>query len=777
MKHLARKKIIWGIHMLKHMFLLVVIIGFVLPAVAAPPLPREPMPKPTLPGTFQGVPKPSIHIGTRPKFNPSNIGALPDLKIVRVTSRINSRVAGICRAGRKDRPGSSIPVLNFDLVVKNVGRGTAYMDRYGVILSAQTMDFRERVFDTNKRYQGGTGGPGHFQGPHGPQPWLLVRMGQIAPGATFTAHAGLGIGRTNSRFTIARMNELAGQTHRFRIKLTSYGSPGLKESNTRNNTYIVRYTFPRNFCKKNEARVHGGVTQPVAALPDFLITKLTPPNSFSCSAQGGRIAMGFFHGKIQIKNRGGNPTYTAAEATTHSNLTLARLIRVPGTRLRFRLTGGIKYRDMPKAGQTIRRSFAIGLWDDSKTNGQASAADLSKAMQWLRGRTVSLPIQLNGLRRSDLVGKPMLEGNTRNNTSILRVTFSNRLCQNLDTQSGSTPVPIHPTSSHITGFQFSGGKACVSPRGVFVVKGSAFGNSADGRTIKLGGNGLSVNLAIKSWNNRTIRVQLSRTARLQYHKNYWVRILAPAVAGSARTLSNLKLGVALCSPSVHVGGAGSSGSPGEGSEYVMLESSVSDITLVATAVPLPPGRRPGRLQHGYDVKITAKVAVKNTGRVPSLARPMTISLHQNVRSRDLYHSGMISVRRVAGDSNSHLSINIPALSMGRSYSKVITFAHLPHRLWDGDDYTRGGMFGTSQSHVHYAILSGYSCKQTIDLGRHGTLHPAGANVTISTSMPKTGNVDPTPMVVMSDEITSRGGGWFGRILGDPNYEIHCKTLY
>ncbi len=436
MKYLTPKKIIWGMHMLKHMLLFPAIIGFVLPVMAAPPLPREPMPKPTLPGSFQGTPKLPVHIGTRPKFDPPNIGALPDLKIVRVTPRINSRVAGICRAGRKDRPGSSIPVLNFDLVVKNVGRGTAYMDRYGVILSAQTMDFRERVFDTNKRYQGGTGGPGHFQGPHGPQPWLLVRMGQVAPGATFTAHAGLGIGRTNSRFTIARMNELAGQTHRFRIKLTSYGSPGLKESNTRNNTYIVRYTFPRNFCKKNEARVHGDVTQAVARLPDFLITKLTPPNTFACSVQGGHIAMGFFHGKMKIENRGGNPTYAAAEATTLSNLTLARLIRVPGTRLRFRLTGGIRYRDMPKAGQTAHGSFAVGLWNDSKTNGQASAADLSKAMQWLRGRTVSLPIQLNGPRRADLVGKPMLEGNTRNNTSILRLTFPRRLCRNLTSSIG-----------------------------------------------------------------------------------------------------------------------------------------------------------------------------------------------------------------------------------------------------------------------------------------------------------------------------------------------------
>ncbi len=223
------------------------------------------------------------------KNNPSNIGALPDLKIVRVTPRINSRVAGMCRTGRKGRPDSSVEVLNFDLVVKNVGRGTAYMDRYGVILSAQTTDFHERVFDTSKLYQGGTGGPGHFQGPHGYQAWRLVRMGPIAPGASFTAHSHLGIGYNNTRFTIARMHELAGQTHRFRIKLTSYGSPGLKESNTRNNEYIVSYTFPRNFC--TTTLQHGFRVRPPSQMPPRLMPpsprmKLTPRMRLNRSSAG-----------------------------------------------------------------------------------------------------------------------------------------------------------------------------------------------------------------------------------------------------------------------------------------------------------------------------------------------------------------------------------------------------------------------------------------------------------------------------------------------------------
>ena len=363
------------------------IIGFILPAMAAPPLPREPMPKPTLPGTYQGAPRPPVHIGARPKFNPSNVGVLPDLKIVRVTTRINSRVMGICRTGRKARPQSSIEVLNFDLEVKNVGRGTAYMNRDGVIVSAQTMDFHERVFDTSKYYLGGRGGPGHFMGPHGRQNWILKRMAHVKPGKTFKATSHLGIGYNNEIFTINRLRELAGQTHRFRIKLTSYGRPGLKESNIRNNEYIVSYTFPRNFCTN---QVVDGINTPI-----------------------------------------GND-------------------------------------------QTV---------------------------------------------------KP-----------------------------------------NISGFQFAGGKRCIAPGGIFTIKGSAFGSSAGSRTIELGGNGLGVNLAIKSWNSRTIRVQLPRAARLQYRKNYWVRIQAPAVAGAARTLSNLKRGVVLCPPTVHAGGSGSSGNQSAGQQ-------------------------------------------------------------------------------------------------------------------------------------------------------------------------------------------------------------------
>ncbi len=206
------------------------------------------------------------------------VGALPDLKIVRVVPRINSRVAGICRTGRKDRPGRSIPVLNFDLVVKNVGRGTAYMDRYGVVLSAQTTDFRERVFDTNKRYLGGTGGPGRSRWG----PWAHIRMTPIAPGATFVAHTALGIGYNNTTFTVSRMHELAGQTHRFLIKMTSYGSPGLRESNTRNNKTMVRYRFPRNFCRQNVIR--GGGIKPVVTGYDYASGK-------SCASPGGLVTI------------------------------------------------------------------------------------------------------------------------------------------------------------------------------------------------------------------------------------------------------------------------------------------------------------------------------------------------------------------------------------------------------------------------------------------------------------------------------------------------------
>jgi len=633
MKHTKRTNQRWTMKSILPLAVMVAaVIGLVMPAMAGP-LPREPMPRPHFPITRPGVPKPPIHLGTQPTINIHHPVALPDLKIVRVTPRINSRVAGICRTGRKGRPGSSIDVLNFDVVVKNVGRGTARMDRYGVILSAQTMDFHERVFDTSKLYQGGTGGPGHFQGPHGTQAWRLVRMGPIAPGASFTAHSHLGIGRNNTRFTIARMHELAGQTHRFRIKLTSYGSPGLKESNIRNNTYIVSYTFPRNFCQpavsrpgipkppihlgtqptinihhpvtlpdlkivrvtpklirqarnacrtgrspngmlvdfdvqvKNigagmadlsrymfavdatsadgkapamgggdgysrarrtparvapgqtftvhgatsvggyyyghpvtfpvsrfselagktrrfkveivkmgiapliesnyrnnsrivsftfpqnfcKATIHGGISQPVPTLPDFIIKTLTPPNRFACGAGGVHNATGLFSFTFigVIQNKGGDPTYPASEASNVINFNMARRVTIPGTRLYFSMTGGIRYRDLPKANQSISWIPSVVLRDVSKPNGRPDSRQLAKAMRWLRGRTVDLPVQVNGPRIVRAAGKPVPEGNTRNNISTLRVTFPGRLCQNLTTttQAGGTTVHLHPATS------------------------------------------------------------------------------------------------------------------------------------------------------------------------------------------------------------------------------------------------------------------------------------------------------------------------------------------
>lgn len=568
---------------------------FSMITVAAPALPREPMPKPHLPGTFHPNPKPPIHIGTRPHFNPSNIGALPDLKIMRVIPRINSRVAGICRTGRKDRPGGSIPVLNFDVVVKNVGRGTAYMDRYGVILSAQTMDFHERVFDTNKRYQGGTGGPGHFQGPHGSQPWLLFRMAPIAPGASFTAHSGLGIGYNNTRFTIARMHELAGQTHRFRIKLTSYGSPGLKESNTRNNEYIVRYTFPRDFCKTTVQPVRP-VTQAVPVLPDFVISKLTPPNVFACSSNG-HIATGFFHPTVFIQNKGGNPTYPASASETLSNFTLAHRVIIPGTQLRFRVTGGIRYRNLPKAHTTIHSPFSVGLWNDHMRNGQADPQQLAKAINWLRGRKINLPIIVNGPKRSDLSGKPALEGNTRNNTKALAITFPNKLCRNL---TDTLPVRIHAATPS------------------------------------------------------------------QYH----------------------------------------------------LTGAISAVTLEFKKNPLP-GNIRTHLKFGYDLTITARVTVTNTGRDASPPATMMLLLRQKSHPKPAPHKGVTLVRNVSGRANPQFTVSVPAIQPGGSFTKQIAFSHLPHSLWDADNYDR--ILG-KHIHHHIGLLGGYSCGyDKIMLARNGAI--------------------------------------------------------
>jgi len=420
MKYTIREKMIRRTHMLKRtlplLAMVTAVIGFVLPVMAAPPLPREPIPKPRLPGTFQGVPKPPIRIGTRPKFDPSNIGALPDLKIVRVTTRINSRVAGICRTGRKDRPGSSIPVLNFDLVVKNVGRGTAYMGRYGVILSARAMDFRERVFDTNKRYQGGAGGP---------RPWAHIKMAPIAPGATFVAHTGLGIGRNNTTFPISRMPELAGQTHRFRIKLTSYGSPGLKESNTRNNTYIVRYTFPRNFCQPAggiHVRPVGVPVSTLPTLPDLTIVRVTPrliPQAASACQSGRPYLGGLIHVETVIKNVGrGSADYRRYQYGIRITTTDPLSRRTP----RF-FTRKI-YATGPRSGAPGQ---SVTNQNDLDATGIYSGVIPPSRYHELAGKTRHFKVEI--IDRPGTYPHPMLESNYRNNAKTFSFTFPRNFCQ------------------------------------------------------------------------------------------------------------------------------------------------------------------------------------------------------------------------------------------------------------------------------------------------------------------------------------------------------------
>jgi len=740
------------------------VIGFVLPVMAASPLPREPMPEPTLPGTFQGVPKPSIRIGTRPKFDPSNIGALPDLKIVRVTPHIHSRVAGICRSGRKDRPGGSIPVLNFDVVVKNVGRGTANMDRYGVILSAQTMDFHERVFDTNKRYQGGTGGP---------RLWAHIRMAPIAPGATFVAHTGLGIGRNNTTFPIARMHELAGQTHRFRIKLTSYGSPGLKESNTRNNEYIVSYTFPRNFCLP-AADIHvrpvGVPVSTLPTLPDLTIVRVTPRLHVQTinACRTGRSPHGALVGfDLKVKNIGtGVADLSRYSFAVHATSTDGRTpamrggdgysgARMTPTRVApgqtFNITGvsGIvggyyghpvtfpvsRYSEL--AGKTRQfkvelvtgRGIGQGLPESNYNNNSAIVSytfpsdfcmaqlrgGVSQTAPTLKPHLVIQSIHTQ-LRRpyecrtdgptfadGDLVlkntggdfipgsgedyfhvhgrlsvGSNLLllssvghmpripAGATRRVRFVMTgtagilhtptppmsvlagrtvalsvVSFDFRLFGNWNSRvrfpadfcaartTGGISVPIgsgQTVKPNITGFQFAGGKSCVSPRGIFTIKGSTFGRSAGGRTIQLGGYGMGVNLSIQSWNNRAIRVQLPRTARLQYRKNYWVRIQAPAVAGSIRTLSNLKRGVVLCPPTVRTGTSGSAGNPPAGRQNGGRTVTVAvgglpdlEVSRLTISSPSPAcfslGINPGRPKYYTLSKLNVSLTLHNKGRV------------------------------------------------------------------------------------------------------------------------------------------------------------------
>ena len=336
------------------------------------------MPKPTLPQKQPIKPKPTVKPGTRPVFNPSNIGALPDLVIMRgVRTTINPRVLNMCRAGKKPNSNSRIPVLNFSFRIKNIGKGTAYMNRDGVIVSAQATDFHERVFSMSKYYLGGKGGPGHFINSQGNrQNWILKKMAHFLPGKVINATSHLGISYNNRTFTLNRLQELAGQSHKFLLKLTSYGQPGLKESNSKNNKMLVSFTFPRDFCK--------------------------------ASISGHGIS-----------------------------------VQLP-------------------AGQTV---------------------------------------------------KP-----------------------------------------HIKNFQFAGDKQCVTPGGIFTIKGSAFGKKAAGRTIKIGGNGQHQDVTIKSWSDRRIRGQLPRNTRLHYNKNYWVSINSKQdKKGQTKHLSNLQRGIKLCPPTVRVG--------------------------------------------------------------------------------------------------------------------------------------------------------------------------------------------------------------------------------
>lgn len=510
-------KIIRGIYLLPRLIMAAVTIGFILPTMATPPLPREPMPKPSLPGTSQGISKPPVHIGTRPKFDPSNIGALPDLKIVRIRVSLLPQATRACQTGRSYRGG----LIKLETTVKNVGQGAADLRRYSFSIRPITADGLSPVFFIRKVY------------PYG-------EILSVAPGQTFQIRDDLDVTDVRAGvFPVNRYSELAGKTRRLGIKLLtgSRVNRGLLESNYRNNSKTVRYTFPRNFCQQSALR--GGVSQPAGQLPPHLViqsirTQLKRP--YECRTDGPTFA----DGDLVLKNTGGD-FIPASEG---------QVFNVDGFvnagRNRLNLRSVVYLRSRIPAGATRHVRFAM-----TATAGLLNTP--TPSMSVLAGRSVPLRINFwNGV-----------SGNRNSRIRFPADFCASRVVGGISTQVGGSKQTIKP---NITGFRFAGGKSCLSPGGRFTLKGSAFGNSAAGRIIELGGNGLSVNLAIKSWNSRAIRVQLPRTARLQYGKNYWLRIKASSRTGAVQILSNLKRGVRLCPPTVRTGTSGSSGNQSAGQQ-------------------------------------------------------------------------------------------------------------------------------------------------------------------------------------------------------------------
>ncbi len=568
--------------MLKHILLLVVIIGFVLPAVAAPPLPREPMPRPTFPGSSQGVPKPPVHIGTHPKFDPSNIGALPDLKIVRVIPKLDIQASRACQTGRTYLHAGGL--VGFDLVVKNIGSGVAYLSNYMIAVHATSVDRQTPVTKGGDGYSGARRTPA-----------------RIAPGQTFrlTGSTAVRVDRRGypflSFFPFSRYSELAGKTRRFKVELvtgTRVGH-GLHESNYNNNSVMVNYTFPRDFCLAHLS--NGGVSQTAPTLRPHLViqsihTQLKRP--YQCRTDGPTFA----DGDLVIKNTGGDfiPSSEGELFNVDGSVNVGR------NRLNLRSVGYLRSR-IP-AGATHHVRFAM-----TGTAGLLNTP--TPSMSVLAGRTV--PLHIN-----------FLNGVTGNRNS--RIRFPADFCANRVVGGNSHPIGSSQTvKPNITGFQFAGGKRCVSPRGIFTIKGSAFGNSAGGRTIELGGNGRSTHLAIKSWTNRSIRVQLPRTTRLQYRKNYWVAIRAAARAGR----SNLKRGIVLCPPTVRTGTSGSSGNPSAGRQnggrtVTVAVGGLPDLEVSRLTISSP---HPACFSRGINKawgnyytlpKLNVSLTLHNKGRVP-----------------------------------------------------------------------------------------------------------------------------------------------------------------
>jgi len=342
-----------------------------------------------------------------------------------VRTTINPRVLSMCRAGKKPNVNSSIPVLNFSFRIKNKGKGTAYMNRDGVIVSAQqTNDFHERVFSTSKYYLGGKGGPGHFINSQGNrQNWILKKMAHVSSGKVINASSHLGISYNNRTFTVNRLQELAGQTHKFLLKLTSYGKPGLKESNNRNNKMLVSFTFPRNFCFATARPI----TQTVSALlPDLKIVQVKPklhPQAVSACKTNRKSLGGMMLFDVTVKNIGKGvadlgklyafnvfskssdslkPTISGVEPYYYN-------VRNPATSAHGRPNPLIK------PGQTFKVETKAFV-----KNNEFPSSQYDK----LAGKTRRFTIKLGSGKKRDLK-----ESNYNNNSKTVRFTFPRNFCK------------------------------------------------------------------------------------------------------------------------------------------------------------------------------------------------------------------------------------------------------------------------------------------------------------------------------------------------------------